>query len=61
MDEAKKATNVVKVNYNGQRHELTGQMIDNKNYVGIRELAEKVFDKVVEWDARNKTVVIMDK
>lgn len=61
VDEAKKAANVVKVNYNGQMYDLAGQMIDNKNYVGIRELAEKVFDKVVEWDARNKTVVIMDK
>lgn len=61
VDEAKKAVNVVKVNYNGQRHELTGQMIDNKNYVGIRELAEKVFNKAVEWDSKNKVVVIMDK
>ena len=59
VDEAKK--NVVKVNYNGQMCELAGQVIDNRNYVSIRELAEKVFDKVVEWDSKNKVVVIMDK
>ena len=61
VEDAKKAANVVKVNYNGQMCELAGQVIDNKNYVGIRELAEKVFDKVVEWDDKNKVVVIMDK
>lgn len=59
VDEAKK--NVVKVNYNGQMCELAGQVIDNRNYVSIRELAEKVFDKVVEWDSKNKVVVIMDR
>ena len=59
VEDAKK--NVVKVNYNGQMYKLAGQVIDNKNYVGIRELAEKVFDKVVEWDSKNKVVVIMDK
>ncbi len=61
VDEAKKAANVVKVGYNGQMYELAGQMIDNKNYVGIRELAEKVFNKAVEWDSKNKVVVITDK
>lgn len=61
VEDAKKAENVVKVNYNGQMYKLAGQVIDNKNYVGIRELAEKVFDKVVEWDSKNKVVVIMDK
>ena len=61
VDEAKKAANVVKVGYNGQMYELTGQMIDGRNYVGIRELVEKVFNKAVEWDEKNKTVVIMDK
>ena len=61
VEDAKKAENVVKINYNGQMHELAGQVIDNRNYVGIRELAEKVFSKVVEWDSKNKVVVIMDK
>ncbi len=61
VEEAKKAVNVVNVNYNGRMHELAGQMIDNKNYVGIRELAEKVFNKAVEWDSKNKVVVITDK
>ena len=59
--DAKKAANVVKVKYNGQMYELTGQVIDGKNYVGIREVAEKVFDKIVEWDSKNKVVLIMDK
>lgn len=61
VEDAKKAENVVKVNYNGQMYKLAGQVIDNRNYVGIRELAEKVFAKVVEWDSKNKVVVIMDK
>lgn len=61
VDEAKRAANAVKVNYNGQTHELAGRIIDNKNFVGIRELTEKVFDKVVEWDNKNKTVIIMDR
>lgn len=61
VEDAKKAENVVKVNYNDQTYELAGQVIDNKNYVGIRELAEKVFDKIVDWDSKNKVVVIMDK
>ena len=61
VEDAKKVENVVKVNYNGQMYELTGQVIDNRNYVGIRELAEKVFSKVVEWDNKNKVVIIMDK
>ena len=52
---------MVKVNYNGTIYELSGQMIENKNYVGIREVAEKVFDKIVEWDSKNKVVLIMDK
>ena len=59
VEDAKK--NVVKVNYNGQMYELAGQMIDSKNYVGIREMAEKVFGKIVEWDSKNKLVVITDK
>ena len=59
VDEATK--NVVKVYYNGRTYELAGQMIENKNFVGIRELAEKVFDKVVEWDDKNKVVIIMDR
>ena len=59
--DAKKAANVVKVKYNGQMYELTAQVIDGKNYVGIREVAEKVFDKIVEWDSKNKVVLIMDK
>ena len=61
VEDAKKAANVVKVNYNGQMYELAGQMIDGKNYVGIRELSEKIFDKIVEWDSKNKVVLIMDK
>lgn len=61
VDEAKRAANVVKINYNDQMYELAGQVIDGKNFVGIREMAEKVFDKVVEWDSKNKVVVIMDK
>ena len=61
VEDAKKAENVVKVNYNDQMYELAGQVIDNRNYVGIRELAEKVFSKIVEWDDKNKVVVIMDK
>ncbi len=61
VEDAKQLGNVVKVNYNGQMCELAGQVIDNRNYVSIRELAEKVFDKVVEWDSKNKVVVIMDK
>ena len=61
IEEAKQSENVVKVNYNGQRYELAGRMIDGKNYIGIRELAEKVFDRVVEWDDKNKVVMIMDK
>lgn len=61
VEDAKKVENVVKVNYNGQMHELAGQMIDGKNFVGIRELAEKVFGKTVEWDLKNKTVIIMDR
>lgn len=61
VEDAKKAANVVNVNYNGQMYELSGQVIDNRNYVGIRELAEKVFSKVVEWDNKNKVVIIMDK
>ena len=61
VEDAKKVENVVKVNYNGQMYELAGQVIDNKNYVGIRELAEKVFSKVVEWDNKNKGGIIMDK
>ena len=61
VEDTKKAANVVKVNYNGQMHELAGQVIDNRNYVGIRELAEKVFGKIVEWDNKNKTVIIMDR
>ena len=52
---------MVNVNYNGQMYELSGQMIDGKNFVGIRELAEKVFGKTVEWDLKNKTVIIMDR
>ena len=56
-----KAANVVKVNYNGTIYELAGQMIENKNYVSIREVAEKMFDKIVEWDSKNKVVLIMDK
>ena len=59
VDEA--AKNVVKVNYNGQMYKLAGQVIDGKNFVGIRELAEKVFCKIVEWDSKNKTVIIMDR
>ena len=42
-------------------YELAGQMIDGRNYVGIRELVEKVFNKAVEWDSKNKVVVITDK
>ena len=61
VEDAKKAENVVKVNYNGQMYKLAGQVIDGKNFVGIRELAEKVFDRVVEWDDKNKVVMIMDK
>ena len=61
VEDAKKAANVVQVNYNGTIYELAGQMIENKNYVGIREVAEKVFDKIVEWDNKNKVVIIMDK
>ena len=61
IEEAKKETNMVTVNYNGQSYELAGQMIDGKNFVGIRELAEKVFCKIVEWDSKNKTVIIMDR
>ena len=61
VEEAKKAANVVKVNYNGQMYKLAGQVIDGKNFVSIRELAEKVFDKVVEWDSKNKLVIITDK
>lgn len=61
VEDAKKPANVVKVNYNGQMYELSGQVIDGKNYVGIRELAEKVFGKIVEWDNKNKVVVITDK
>ena len=52
---------MVKVKYNGQMYEITGQVIDGKNYVGIRELSERIFDKIVEWDNKNKVVIIMDK
>ena len=61
IEEAKKEANMVTVKYNGQSYELAGQMIDGKNFVGIRELAEKVFGKTVEWDSKNKTVIIMDR
>lgn len=50
-------TNIVKVNIKGKRYSMEGVFQNNKNYVGIRELAETLgFD--VGWDQENKVVLI---
>lgn len=51
----------VKIDYQGQKFEVDGKLIDNKNYVSIREVAEIVFQKVVEWNPKTKEVIIIDK
>lgn len=52
--------NFVKVNYNGHKFEIEGAAKDGKNYVHIRELCEKVFDKAVEWNPKTQEVIITD-
>ena len=47
----------VKVNIKSKIHYLDGTFKDNKNYVGVRELAELLGHKV-DWDQVNKVVVI---
>lgn len=47
----------VKVRINGKLHFIDGRMIDNKNYVGIREFADALGHSV-SWDSRKREVVI---
>lgn len=50
---------VVKVSYNGKKYELRGMLIEGRNYVQIRELLEKVFEKAVEWNPHTQEVIIL--
>lgn len=50
---------IVKVSYNGKKYELQGMMIEGRNYVQIRELLEKVFEKAVEWNPHTQEVIIL--
>lgn len=50
---------IVKVSFNGKKYELQGMMIEGRNYVQIREFAEKVFEKAVEWNPHTKEVIIL--
>lgn len=47
----------VKVKINGKIHSMEGVFQNDKNYVGVRELAEALGHKV-SWDQANKVVVI---
>ena len=51
------AKEVVRINYNGIIKELDGNFVDDKNYVGVRELAETL-GFTVTWDNNTKTVII---
>lgn len=49
--------NQVKVNIKGKIHYFEGVSENNKNYVGIRDLAEALGYKV-DWDNTNKVVIL---
>ncbi len=49
--------NTVKIKYEGKVYDLEGTMVDDKNYVGVRALAELLGFKV-DWDDAEKTVLI---
>ena len=55
------STDTVKVRYNGKLYTLDGFMKDNTNYVKIRQVAETVFNKNVDWDIEKQEVIINDK
>lgn len=50
-------TNKIKVNIKGKTYEMEGIFQNDKNYVGVRELAETLGFKV-DWNQATKTVVI---
>lgn len=47
----------VKVNIKGKVYNMEGVFQNDKNYVGVRELAETL-GHTVDWDSKNKVVVI---
>lgn len=49
--------NAVKVDFRGRKFKVEGIMQDNKNYVSIRDLLEKMGHKV-GWEQSSETVVI---
>ena len=55
--EVKKVPNGIKVNIKGKDHYMEGIFQNDKNYVGVRELAETL-GHVVTWDQNTKTVII---
>lgn len=52
-----KSDNKVKIRYKGKNMEVEGVFKDDKNYVGIRELLEKM-GYTVDWEQSTQTVVI---
>lgn len=52
-------SNIVKFRYNNQDFDVTGFMKDDKNYVGARELLERLGFKV-GWEQSSGTVIIGD-
>lgn len=55
--ELSKKENSITLNIQGKVYEMDGVFKDNKNYVGVRELAEAL-GHTVSWDQVNKIVVI---
>lgn len=56
----KEKLEMVKVSYNGVKYEITGKKVNDRNYVGIREIAEKIFKKKVDWNPKTEEVIITD-
>lgn len=52
---------LVNINYEGKKIQLRGKNIDNHYYVGIREAAQEIFGKRVDWDSKTREVLIFDK
>lgn len=62
-EEEEVETDKITVKMNGKSTELTTILYKNENYMKIRDLgdAQKDDDLTVDWDAKNKTVIINSK